>query len=106
MSEQGIGREQRNEGISYRSSAVTTIWSCRRNAPCGQTSRSPIDCARAVKLAGRLFLVTETMLTTRVRVSPSVCFAPTCWQFRVKGLTTMANSPFNGWRMEHVWLDK
>ena len=30
----------------------------------------------------------------------------TCWQPQVKGLTTMANGPFNGWRMEDVWLDK
>jgi peptide/nickel transport system substrate-binding protein len=31
---------------------------------------------------------------------------PTCWQPAVKGLTIMANSPFNGWRFEDVWLDK
>jgi peptide/nickel transport system substrate-binding protein len=30
----------------------------------------------------------------------------TCWQPRVKGLTVMVNSIFNGWRMEDVWLDK
>jgi peptide/nickel transport system substrate-binding protein len=30
----------------------------------------------------------------------------TCWQPRVKGLTTMVNSIYNGWRMEDVWLDK
>jgi peptide/nickel transport system substrate-binding protein len=30
----------------------------------------------------------------------------TCRQPYVKGLTLMANSPFNGWRMEDVWLDK
>ena len=30
----------------------------------------------------------------------------TCWQPRVKGLTIMVNSIFNGWRMEDVWLDK
>jgi len=30
----------------------------------------------------------------------------TCWQPRVKGLTTMVNSMYNGWRMEDVWLDK
>jgi peptide/nickel transport system substrate-binding protein len=29
----------------------------------------------------------------------------TCMQPRLKGLTTMANSRFNGWRMEDVWLD-
>jgi peptide/nickel transport system substrate-binding protein len=32
--------------------------------------------------------------------------AATCWQPRVKGLTTMVNSIYNGWRMEDVWLDK
>jgi peptide/nickel transport system substrate-binding protein len=31
--------------------------------------------------------------------------AATCWQPKVKGLTTMVNSIFNGWRMEGVWLD-
>jgi peptide/nickel transport system substrate-binding protein len=30
----------------------------------------------------------------------------TCRQPYVKGLTLMANSPFNSWRMEDVWLDK
>ena len=29
-----------------------------------------------------------------------------CVQPRLKGLTTMTNSRFNGWRMEDVWLDK
>jgi peptide/nickel transport system substrate-binding protein len=32
--------------------------------------------------------------------------AATCWQPRVKGLTMMVSSIFNGWRMEDVWLDK
>ena len=31
---------------------------------------------------------------------------PTCWQPSVKGLTIMTNSPFNGWRMEDVWLER
>jgi peptide/nickel transport system substrate-binding protein len=30
----------------------------------------------------------------------------TCMQPQLKGLTTMTNSRFNGWRMEDVWLDK
>jgi len=30
----------------------------------------------------------------------------TCWRPRVKGLTIMVNSIFNGARMEDVWLDK
>ena len=30
----------------------------------------------------------------------------TCWRPQLKGLTTMVNSGFNGWRMEDVWLDK
>jgi peptide/nickel transport system substrate-binding protein len=30
----------------------------------------------------------------------------TCMQPRLKGLTTMTNSRFDGWRMEDVWLDK
>ena len=32
--------------------------------------------------------------------------AATCWHSRVKGLTMMVNSVFNGWRMEDVWLDR
>jgi len=27
-------------------------------------------------------------------------------QPRLKGLTTMTNSRFNGWRIEDVWLDQ
>ena len=30
----------------------------------------------------------------------------TCMQPRVKGLTIMVNSQYNGWRMEDVWLDR
>ena len=30
----------------------------------------------------------------------------TCWQPKVKGLTVMANSLFNGWRFEDVWLNQ
>ena len=29
----------------------------------------------------------------------------TCWHKRVKGLTMMANSVFNGFRFEDVWLE-
>ena len=36
----------------------------------------------------------------------SIRASRTCWQPSVKGLTTMTNSRFNGWRMEDVWLDK
>jgi peptide/nickel transport system substrate-binding protein len=32
--------------------------------------------------------------------------AATCWQPYVKGLTTMVNSIYNGWRFEDVWLDQ
>src|SRR6202045_2032613 len=32
--------------------------------------------------------------------------AATCWQPKVKGLTVMVNSQYNGWRMEDVWLDR
>ena len=30
----------------------------------------------------------------------------TCWKPRVKGLTTMENSVYNGWRFEDAWLDR
>jgi peptide/nickel transport system substrate-binding protein len=30
----------------------------------------------------------------------------TCWHPRVRGLTTMVNSMYNGWRMEDVWLER
>ena len=29
----------------------------------------------------------------------------TCMQQKVKGLTIMVNSIYNGWKMEDVWLD-
>ncbi|HEX3954531.1 MAG TPA: ABC transporter substrate-binding protein [Stellaceae bacterium] len=32
--------------------------------------------------------------------------AATCWQPRVKNLTIMINSIYNGWRFEDVWLDQ
>ena len=32
--------------------------------------------------------------------------AATCWRPELKGLTTMVNSIYNGWRMEDVWLDR
>jgi ABC-type transport system substrate-binding protein len=32
--------------------------------------------------------------------------AATCWLPQVKDLTIMANSLFNGWRFEDLWLDK
>ena len=32
--------------------------------------------------------------------------AATCRYPRVKGVTIMVNSIYNGWRMEDVWLDK
>ena len=30
----------------------------------------------------------------------------TCWKPEVKGISLMANSIYNGWRMEDVWLDR
>src|SRR6185312_239859 len=30
----------------------------------------------------------------------------TCWRPEVKGIKQMANSIYNGWRFEDVWLDK
>ena len=32
--------------------------------------------------------------------------AATCWQPKVKGLTLMVNSIYNGNRFEDLWLDK
>jgi peptide/nickel transport system substrate-binding protein len=29
-----------------------------------------------------------------------------CWQPQLKGLTVMANSIYNGWRFEDLWLDR
>jgi len=40
---------------------------------------------------------------------PPIIFYPrggTCTQPYVKGLVTMVNSIYNGYRMEDVWLDK
>ena len=30
----------------------------------------------------------------------------TCWHPRLKNLTTMVNSIYNGWRLEDVWLQR
>jgi peptide/nickel transport system substrate-binding protein len=32
--------------------------------------------------------------------------AATCWQPKVRGLTIMINSQYNGWRFEDLWLDE
>jgi len=32
--------------------------------------------------------------------------AATCWQPKLKGLTIMVNSQYNGWRFEDLWLDE
>ena len=29
-----------------------------------------------------------------------------CWDPKVKNLTIMVNSIYNGWRMEDIWLDE
>jgi peptide/nickel transport system substrate-binding protein len=49
----------------------------------------------------------ERMLAEKM-VRPVIFYtrAATCSLPRVKGLTIMVNSLFNGWRMEDVWLDK
>ncbi len=49
----------------------------------------------------------ERMLADEL-VRPVIFYtrAATCSLPRVKGLTIMVNSLFNGWRMEDVWLDK
>jgi peptide/nickel transport system substrate-binding protein len=41
-------------------------------------------------------------------VRPMLYFlrAGTCWRPEVKGIHLMANSIYNGWRMEDVWLDR
>jgi peptide/nickel transport system substrate-binding protein len=41
-------------------------------------------------------------------VRPMLYFlrAGTCWRPEVKGIRLMANSIYNGWRMEDVWLDR
>lgn len=32
--------------------------------------------------------------------------AATCWHPRVRGLTIMQNSLYNGWRFEDIWLER
>ena len=41
-------------------------------------------------------------------VRPMIYFmrGGTCWRPQVKNMTIMANSIFNGWRLEDVWLEK
>ena len=49
---------------------------------------------------------TEDWPRTRPGRSSSIRAAATCSQPYVKGLVTMVNSIYNGYRMEDVWLDK
>jgi hypothetical protein len=44
-------------------------------------------------------------MPARCGVCPSKSRDATRWQSHVKGLTIAANSIFDGWRMEDVWLD-
>ena len=32
--------------------------------------------------------------------------AATCWSPKVRNMTVMVNSIYNGWRFEDTWLDK
>jgi predicted ATPase len=64
-------------------------WKATRGSASGWCGRSTGDCRR-----------------TRPRpIIYHLRFA-TCWQPRVKGLSMMVNSVFNGWRFEDVWLDE
>ena len=55
----------------------------------------------------RLVWEIERRLTEDV-AKPLVYFnkGATCWQPKLKNLTVMVNSIYNGWRMEDVWLDQ
>ena len=45
---------------------------------------------------------------TQDAVRPMIYFlrGGTCWNPRLKNMSIMVNSTFNGWRMEDVWLDR
>ena len=62
-----------------------------------------VDTAKRRELVWQI----ERMLADEM-VRPVIFYtrAATCALPRVKGLTIMVNSLFNGWRMEDVWLDK
>jgi peptide/nickel transport system substrate-binding protein len=54
-------------------------------------------------------LVWNIDATLQEEVARSVIFhtrGATCWHPQVRGLTTMVNSMYNGWRMEDVWLER
>jgi peptide/nickel transport system substrate-binding protein len=55
----------------------------------------------------RLVWEIDRRLQTDV-VRPILYFmrAATCWRPEVKGITIMANSIYNGWRLEDAWLDR
>jgi peptide/nickel transport system substrate-binding protein len=53
----------------------------------------------------RIWEIEKKLLDDRARPIIHRARAATCWQAKVKGLTAMMNSVFNGWRMEDVWLE-
>jgi peptide/nickel transport system substrate-binding protein len=53
-----------------------------------------------------LLQIERTLMADNARPILFYTRRATCRQPYVKGLTIMANSLYNGWRMEDVWLDK
>jgi peptide/nickel transport system substrate-binding protein len=65
--------------------------------------------SREVDQEKRKQLVWDIDMTLQMEGARPVIFhtrGATCWHPQVRGMTTMANSMYNGWRMEDVWLDK
>jgi peptide/nickel transport system substrate-binding protein len=65
--------------------------------------------SREVDQEKRKQLVWDIDMTLQMEGARPVIFhtrGATCWHPQVRGMTTMVNSMYNGWRMEDVWLDK
>jgi peptide/nickel transport system substrate-binding protein len=65
--------------------------------------------SREVDQEKRKQLVWDIDMTLQKEGARPVIFhtrGATCWHPQVRGVTTMVNSMYNGWRMEDVWLDK
>jgi hypothetical protein len=72
----------------------------------GPADRGAIAAGKSPKAEAGLSAIKRRLADDDAR--PIIFYArgATCRQPYVKGLTIMANSLFNGWRMEDVWLDK
>jgi peptide/nickel transport system substrate-binding protein len=88
----GCGSERNYTG--YCNKELETLFVAQSTATDPETRRKLVwDIDRKLQEDGARPIIYHTRLGT-------------CAQPRVKGLTIMVNSQYNGWRMEDVWLDR